>query len=316
MSELQFTCPSCGKPIHCDEQLHGQQVVCPICQNKAMVPSKTGGRLSVATMDPAKQVAPTTQVADFRGPAKKKSPLPGILKTVIPLLILAGAAYYVMTNPDLKARMLRLIGKGESEETPAATNAIPDAAALAATNAPPAPPPPPPVWSLTFNINEIPRTAVRGRVAGTDFTGDMAYFEGGSTLVFRQGTNPPPDREFVVYLKLRPGEKLEGRSWNVTAKDRTGIPQLAKRWKPNPRYGQSKTFYSTGYAMKLEFGNAKDGQLPGKIYAALPDPEKSFIAGTFTVTTNITSAVQATGQEAQPAAPTMTPEMRQRYGIK
>jgi hypothetical protein len=33
--------------------------------------------------------------------------------------------------------------------------------------------------------------------------------------------------------------------------------------------------------MKLEFGTAKDGKIPGKIFLRLPDEAGSFLVGTF-----------------------------------
>jgi hypothetical protein len=39
--------------------------------------------------------------------------------------------------------------------------------------------------------------------------------------------------------------------------------------------------FMKGYAMRLEFGEAQGGVLPGKIYLCLPDQEKSFMAGAF-----------------------------------
>ena len=40
------------------------------------------------------------------------------------------------------------------------------------------------------------------------------------------------------------------------------------------------------YAMKLAFGEKKDGKLPGTIYICLPDQNESFVAGTFSVEMN------------------------------
>ena len=38
---------------------------------------------------------------------------------------------------------------------------------------------------------------------------------------------------------------------------------------------------TTGYALKVAFGEAANGRIPGKIYISLPDENKSFVAGTF-----------------------------------
>src|SRR5260370_41513486 len=63
-----------------------------------------------------------------------------------------------------------------------------------------------------------------------------------------------------------------------------GVPQVAKRWKPNPKFApQLKSFYN-GYAMKLELGQVADNSIPGKIFLALPDPEQTVVAGVFKAT--------------------------------
>ncbi|HEX4343096.1 MAG TPA: hypothetical protein VH255_06880, partial [Verrucomicrobiae bacterium] len=58
-------------------------------------------------------------------------------------------------------------------------------------------------------------------------------------------------------------------------------------WKATPQSAlQSKSFPS-GYAMQIQFGAIANGQLTGKIYLALPDPEKTVIAGIFNAATNL-----------------------------
>jgi hypothetical protein len=48
------------------------------------------------------------------------------------------------------------------------------------------------------------------------------------------------------------------------------------------RKGSIKTrTYMREYTMKLEFGTAKDGKIPGKIHLRLPDEAGSFVVGTF-----------------------------------
>ena len=43
---------------------------------------------------------------------------------------------------------------------------------------------------------------------------------------------------------------------------------------------EGETFFQN-YTMKLEFGTAKGGKIPGKIHLRLPDEAGSFVAGTF-----------------------------------
>ena len=38
MADLKFSCPQCGQHIACDEAWSGQQIPCPACQGKLLVP--------------------------------------------------------------------------------------------------------------------------------------------------------------------------------------------------------------------------------------------------------------------------------------
>jgi hypothetical protein len=42
-----------------------------------------------------------------------------------------------------------------------------------------------------------------------------------------------------------------------------------------------KEIVTKKYTMKIEFGTAKDGKIPGKIHLRMPDEAGSFVVGTF-----------------------------------
>lgn len=179
----------------------------------------------------------------------------------------------------------------------------------------------PAVWNLYLDTAEYPKSPARGMVAGEQFHPQMARLDQ-TVLAIRQGTNML-EKEILVYLPIRPGEDLSGKKWNVEKGAKTGVPRVAKRWVNNPKFAPVVKYFSTGYAMMLEFGQSKDGLIPGKIYLSLPDTEQSFVAGTFSV--SVDSAVLAQSAAAaqaraqgQPPVPvtTVDPKMRDRYGIK
>jgi len=119
-----------------------------------------------------------------------------------------------------------------------------------------------------------------------------------------QGQPLSPDREILVYLHLKSGEKLGGQTLNISHEMAgIGVPQVTKRWKTNPKFAPQYKSYSSGYAMKLELGQMVDGAFPGKIFLALPDADQSVVAGNFraTLTTNIVvdAAAQAAAQAVQ-----------------
>lgn len=181
----------------------------------------------------------------------------------------------------------------------------------------------PAVWTLNLNAAKIPEGRANGKISGTNFVVQTARLDYAGTtpvLSLRQGTGLSPDREILVYLRLKAGEQLGGHTWTVT-KDMTGtgVPQVAKRWKTNPKYAPTRKNFSTGYVMKLELGQINDGEVTGKIFVALPDPEQTVVAGIFTAGTMLPDS--GTPASLNPAtapnqSPTSNPEFEARYGIK
>ena len=162
-------------------------------------------------------------------------------------------------------------------------------------------------------------------ISGTNFVADSARLDlvGGSYLLrLSQGPVAAPERQFLVYLRLKAGETLAGHTWNI-ASDMKGGPSVSKLWKPNPKYAAKTQGYSSGYTLKLELGEIKDGQVPGKIYVALPDTEQSYAGGVFLAQTTVGTAGAATVTPS-PAAPVVPSgqtaaekaAFEKRYGIK
>jgi len=153
-----------------------------------------------------------------------------------------------------------------------------------------------PTWTLDLAAVKISPSKVNGTISGTEFVSDAARLDAFSAasfaLTLRQGTNFSSDREATVYLRLKPGEKIEGHTWNVGKDATTDIPSVAKRWKANPGTPLQQKTYKNGYAMKLEFDKATEGILSGRIYLALPDEEHSVLAGSFLAMIRLPTAAQ------------------------
>jgi hypothetical protein len=179
-----------------------------------------------------------------------------------------------------------------------------------------------PVYTLDIAQAKIPESRANGNISGTNFVADAARIDPiGSAQVLRliQGQAMSPDRQILVYLHLKPGEKIGGQTLSI-ASDAHG-PQVAKSWKTNPKYAPLVRQFSTGYAMKLELGAATNDAVAGKIFLALPDPEQTVVAGSFTASlAAIDPNMQAFPVATPVAAPRqMTPAdraMYDRYGIK
>jgi hypothetical protein len=183
----------------------------------------------------------------------------------------------------------------------------------------------PAIWTADLPVAKIPEGRVNGMISGTNFVPETISVTATPTAqVFRltQGALNSPDREILVYLHLKAGESLSGRSWNVSTDMKAPeAPQVSKRWKTNPRYAPTTKSFTTGYVMKLEFGQLTNNMVPGKIYIALPDNEQSVAAGIFNATATSVTPTAATG--ATPAmAPSVNPAaaaadrsaMDRRYG--
>ncbi len=136
-------------------------------------------------------------------------------------------------------------------------------------------------WTMDPAQMKIPNAKVSGRIHGQTFVMDKTE-RSGSVLTLRQGEEFFPDRSVKLFLFLKEGETLMGKKYRIADGRRMGGPHVHVQWKKEgSRFGESKEFLK--YAMLLQFGKSKAGQLPGKIYLCLPDESKSVIAGKFSV---------------------------------
>jgi hypothetical protein len=168
-----------------------------------------------------------------------------------------------------------------------------------------------PGWTLDLQTAQIPDATASGQISGGAFAVERALLQrigNGYLLILRQPAAPPIDRELMISLPLKPGEKLDGNSWNVTQSPTGSAPRISKRWMQDARQ-QIKTF-TNGYAMKLEFAQTETNTLPGKLFIALPDDEKSYVAGTLRASFLAVAAPAPTPQ--QPAAQRPQQSMTQR----
>jgi hypothetical protein len=182
----------------------------------------------------------------------------------------------------------------------------------------------PAVWTLDLAKAKIPNGRVNGMISGTNFVPETVRVDPvGTAQVLRlcQGQITAPDRDVLIYLHLKAGEKLGGQTLNIS-QDMKGaaVPQVIKRWKPSPRYALDSKTFTSGYVMKLELGQATNGAIAGRIFLALPDPEKSVVAGRFKISTNpfdFDAQVTPTATPApNPAAAAVQAAFERRYGIK
>jgi DNA-directed RNA polymerase subunit RPC12/RpoP/regulation of enolase protein 1 (concanavalin A-like superfamily) len=131
-------------------------------------------------------------------------------------------------------------------------------------------------WTTTLSGRGIPDAPVAGRIHGVDFISQRAAFQGGA-LILRGKRGA--DFAAVIDFSGAPAAEIAGKVINVT----TNAEKAAKvtlHWQDD--IGRiSKPSFDAGYALRLEFGPLANNRLPGKIYLCLPDPQKSYLMGSF-----------------------------------
>jgi len=319
MAEFKFACPTCKQNIVCDELWCGQQIQCPSCQAELVVPQQKAApppaslvpaapppgaspKLSIGRHQPQSGAAPQASQRVIPGtrplppPPKPKSRLvPQLIKTAAVLIVLGVGGYFGYGWWSARRE------KANAESAAAAA----PAPAPAAPVAPKPPPMVPATWTLDIASAKIPEGQANGTIGGTNFVVDTARIDKSGTaqiLSLRQGTSPSFDRELLLYSHLGPGETLTGHTWTVSQEMKgAAVPQVLKRWKSTPTSPLQQKFFSAGYAMKLELGQAADGTIPGKIFLALPDPEQSVVAGIFKISLSAEPNAQPVADQS-PAA--------------
>lgn len=309
MADFIFACPQCHRDISCDPAWAGQQVQCPLCQAPVTVPSparqttrQPQARLAVGRSAPGGGAARSKPVYRemVEAPPKKQNPLVTLGMIVVVVIALGVAGYFAY-------------GWWQARETAKAEAAEAAAQAAAAAALPPEPPPEPtvrelpviaPVWTLDLDAAKIPESRVNGLIAGTNFVADTARlaFTGSAYLLsLSQGEASAPERELYVFLRPKRGQPLTNQTWAISQEMKgAGVPRVAKRWKRDARRAPTQKNFSSGYVLKLELGEIQDGDIAGKIYAALPDEEQTVVAGVFKATIAIPGM----------SGPAMTPPMQ------
>ncbi len=143
-----------------------------------------------------------------------------------------------------------------------------------------APPKPAPgAWTMATAEMRFPDAPAAGTVGGQPFALDAADLSNTGGLSLRQGKEFPAETEIKVFLFLNKNQAPAGKTFEVTPEGKESVAHVFATWKESGK--QEALTFGDKYALKLEFGQERDGKLPGKIYLCLPDPKKSVVAGTF-----------------------------------
>jgi hypothetical protein len=140
-------------------------------------------------------------------------------------------------------------------------------------------------WTADASKAAVPARPAAGKIHGLPFSVEKAELKNG-ILEIRQGKDFFPDRAVMVFLFLKQGESPEGHTFTVAPGAGFGSPHIHMKWRANPAADElPKTdMFMDRYTMRLAFGKAQNGKVPGRIYLCTPDAAKSYVAGTFTAT--------------------------------
>jgi DNA-directed RNA polymerase subunit RPC12/RpoP len=251
MTEFKFACPVCGQHITCDASKSGRRLECPTCFQKIIVPAAPTAAGSKLILTAAQaQPRPVPQAGAMAEAVARPSAGRFPVAIIVVLVCVAGAVF----------AFREILFDGSSPSSSAAN---------AGNNA---------NWTLNLAGVAIPDAPVSGRINGRSLTLQRAILRGG-TLELRQGPDLPPDVGLTINLFARQGEELAGQFINIEA-DRTNAPRAVLRFKNDEGQFVTQPFFQ-GYALRLEFGQATNTQMPGRIYFCAPDVAKSWMAGTF-----------------------------------
>jgi hypothetical protein len=129
------------------------------------------------------------------------------------------------------------------------------------------------------SAQHIPDKSANGKINGEDFIVEKATFSDGELTLWQSGAEPKKDdRKFSIFGFK---DKVDSKKFSMKpGQDATGLSAVLRYRKEGEDFAVPAT-YLNGYSLKLEFGTAKDGKIPGKIHLRLPDEERSFVIGSF-----------------------------------
>ena len=274
MSEMKFACPVCGQHITADPATSGTQLECPTCFRKLVVPrASTPGdtKLVVTAAEVGKPREALPAFKPASGPIRTRdgSPLAAIGLVVV-IAGAVGAGLYFFRD--------KIFG-GESRQSGTASREGHAGGRLTAGGRLIYPSPTNFSWTMDMTNTPIPETAAAGSIRGRGFYSERATLTAGA-LTLRQGHGWPPELGVRVVMFAKRAEDLSGKTVEIWTNRAGPVPQVFLHWKDDDQRAGSQ-IYTNGYAMKIVFGAAANGRMPGRLYLCLPDEARSFIGGVF-----------------------------------
>ena len=267
MSEFKFACPVCGQHITTDSGSSGQQIGCPTCFRKIVVPQAPASEETKLILSAAEVAGPRPAPASVdEGSGRRPwASVLGSLGNAGLLVVLLGLA---------AAALWTLLGKTLLADAAWRQPSRPGASGLVY------PVPEHIKWTLNLTQAVFPETVAAGRLDGIGFKCERATLHGGELTLRQGGPGGAPVMGVTIHLFARRGEELSGKTIEITPQRPPPLPRVTLHWK-DARDRPGKEDISSGYALKLAFRQAANGRVTGKLYLGLPDASKSFVAGAF-----------------------------------
>ncbi len=132
-----------------------------------------------------------------------------------------------------------------------------------------------------ISAQPIPDKPAAGKVHGRAFKVEKATLKQGRLDLWQGGGTAPHLEKFGIQISQKKDENLSGQTFTVKLTEDTGIIVILSYSGENGEPMGNRFFMGEQYTMKLEFGTAKEGKIPGKIHLRLLDEAGSFVVGTF-----------------------------------
>jgi hypothetical protein len=134
-------------------------------------------------------------------------------------------------------------------------------------------------WTLDLANASVLDSKVTGRILGVRFNCEKVTLEGG-LLSFFQNAGLPSERRVTIYLFSHRPERLADKTLEIPH-DRTGPRPRVLLEVRHAREAPTTRTLDQNYALRMEFEEITESRLPGRIYLAFSDEEKSYITGRF-----------------------------------